>query len=231
MGETERPGRAFTLIEMLVAVACVAVLIALLLPGLRSARNAARATQCRANLREWACAVSMYAQQSGGWLPRRGQGLQPVTMIDRPEDWFNALPPLLDQEPYAALAQSGRIVRPGGRGLWMCPRAEEATTINYLAYGMNMRLSTWQVAKPDRIDNVAPPALQVFLTDAPGAYCAVLPAAAPHSCVARHDASINIAFLDAHVSRFREEYVGCGVDDPRRYDVQWLVPNSPWSGP
>lgn len=46
------PRRAFTIVELLVVVAVIAILIAVLLPGLRSASGIARSTACTSNLRQ-----------------------------------------------------------------------------------------------------------------------------------------------------------------------------------
>ncbi|MBI4026435.1 MAG: prepilin-type N-terminal cleavage/methylation domain-containing protein [Verrucomicrobia bacterium] len=63
------PNRAFTLIELLVVIAILAILAALLSPGLRSAKDTSQRVKCVSNLRQVSLAISLYADDNDGWAP------------------------------------------------------------------------------------------------------------------------------------------------------------------
>jgi prepilin-type N-terminal cleavage/methylation domain-containing protein/prepilin-type processing-associated H-X9-DG protein len=62
-----RVPRAFTLVELLVAIGIVGLLVSFLLPTLNKARDSARTVKCLSNLRQLALANSMYVSQWNGW--------------------------------------------------------------------------------------------------------------------------------------------------------------------
>src|SRR5689334_10921637 len=56
----------FTLVELLVVIAVVALLVAMLLPALNKAREQSRLVACMSNLRQMGLAMTMYANENKG---------------------------------------------------------------------------------------------------------------------------------------------------------------------
>ena len=99
-----RPARkAFTLIELLVVIAIIAILIALLLPAVQQAREAARRTQCKNNLKQLGLALHNYHDSFAQRFPQGGYYAyaNPVTNNFDPRNftWLTMIMPYYDQAP------------------------------------------------------------------------------------------------------------------------------------
>src|SRR5690242_14988078 len=91
----------FTLIELLVVIAIIAILIALLLPAVQQAREAARRTQCKNNLKQLGLAMHNYLDVARQFP--MGYGAQftgtAATVQDGNWAWGSFLLPYIDQAP------------------------------------------------------------------------------------------------------------------------------------
>lgn len=96
------PGKraAFTLVELLVVIAIIGILVALLLPAIQAAREAARRTQCTNNLKQMALAMHGYSDSHGRMCMGNsffGPGGHPRYDADRSYGWPAFLLPYLEQ--------------------------------------------------------------------------------------------------------------------------------------
>jgi prepilin-type N-terminal cleavage/methylation domain-containing protein/prepilin-type processing-associated H-X9-DG protein len=127
-----RPRHGFTLVELLVVIAIIGILVALLLPAIQAAREAARRAQCSNNLRQLALAMIQH-ESTHKHLPTAGWWGSWVGDPDRgydsrqPGGWIYNILPFIEQQQIHDL----------GAGLttnqkWPVFQQRDALTISYL---------------------------------------------------------------------------------------------------
>lgn len=119
VGSQSRRRRGFTLIELLVVIAIIGVLVSLLLPAVQQAREAARRTQCRNNLKQFGLALHNYHDANQTFPPGvvqvRNAGQNGIIGAGDPNDqipawgWGSFLLPYLDQGPLYNQLGPGQI--------------------------------------------------------------------------------------------------------------------------
>src|ERR1700722_12410529 len=136
----KKTGQAFTLIELLVVIAIIAILGALLLPGLAAAKKKAQTASSLSNLKQWGLAEQIYASDNDDQIPYDGTlggqyapDTSATTGQGSPNDpyaWFNELPGLVADQPLSNYYNSSLSIKAkypingttnAGSRIWYCP--------------------------------------------------------------------------------------------------------------
>ncbi|MFP4027765.1 MAG: prepilin-type N-terminal cleavage/methylation domain-containing protein [Candidatus Brocadiia bacterium] len=109
--------KAFTLIELLVVIAIIAILAAMLMPALERARESARRTVCRSNIRQFLLACYHYAGDSGDALPTG------ACYYGNPPQWYYGRY-CFNNQRRCYLARQYDL---GTVDLWLCPSGRDVS--------------------------------------------------------------------------------------------------------
>lgn len=194
--------RAFTLVELLVAIALIAILAALLLPALQRAKESSRNVQCLNNLRQWGLATQLYAAENTEYLPPDG--------TPNPSDnstnngWYIQLPQVMNLPRYHDMPWRTNAASEPAPSIWICPKNQRRSNGNNLFhYCLNENVNgTGAGNRPVRISFIRQPAATVWLFDSKN-----LPAVGTPNYVHTnlHSGGAQFAFLDGHAQRYRSE--------------------------
>lgn len=218
-----RFGRAFTLVELLVTIAIIAILASMLLPTLARSRASAWRVKCVNNLRQLSLVTQLYWDDNNGACFRYASSTNYGQLC-----WFGWLGPGPEgQRPFDA-SQGALYPYLRGRGVEICPSLNyhmsqfklKASGAAY-GYGYNLALSSGPSQPPVTITRAPRPADLMVLADAAQVNDFQAPASAsnpmleefyyvdnptnyagkyyyPHAHF-RHTRRANVAFCDGHV--------------------------------
>ena len=211
--ETIKLKKGFTLIELLVVVAIISVLIALLLPSLVVAREAAKTTLCLTNLRQAGLVFQYYSDAYNDAIPPMG--------------WWPGIPPNCDHSWMRTLYKAGLVKGGVGKnvnypepcavykdtypaGIWRCPSGPASPldwSEHQTHYGINGQLFAGNSTRPisegfRKRSSLSRPEIKVLLVDsvyAPGRSSHVVYVTDLDKDIDfRHRSKFNTLFCDGH---------------------------------
>jgi len=204
LGTLSPKGSGFTLVELLVVVAIVAILAALLLAGTRRFQESSNASKCVSNLRQLYTAANLWSADNDGWmLPTFPSGRNADNRIN--VSWATALFPYLS--PGVNLWSASDVgKRP--KGCLACPSSKflvpPVNTGGCSDYAKNAvvnvsQTSSYGLKKSGGMDNMSK---VIFLADSDGGRD-LSPFVTNGNIVNRHNGNANVLFYDGHAEALK----------------------------
>lgn len=174
------PGAAFTITELLVALAVLLVLLALLVPAISRTRDRAHAATCISNLRQLGTLVSLYVAENNGKmpysiLPAEGSGSwvwysfhRGTYGSDSPVDGENIGGPLPRMAGYHTGGSMTREAyeKPGANHIFNCPgNQRDANPFGYVGYVPNRHVMPHKTDEPMYAVRVGNPSQVILMAD------------------------------------------------------------------
>lgn len=135
-----RKTKAFTLVELLIVIAIVAVLFAILLPALNGAKESGRRASCMGNLKQAVSGAMMYANDYADWLPHSGDAYMPLSSVI---SWKALLLPYFGRATTAENCEGGVLKCPSQRNS-SCGNSTYGFNGFYGGYGWNFETLGWK---------------------------------------------------------------------------------------
>jgi len=159
-----RSQRGFTLIELLVVIAIIALLMAILMPGLSKAKKQAQATTCLSGLKQIGVAAMCYAQDYDSFIVRGSTGSTPI--------WFMQYLPYLGSKYNEGDYRSVKCYRcksfpTTGNGLYDVPNSRQTVcyVINDWTFSSRTDETGTSVGKPTKLSAFRRPGETIYLAD------------------------------------------------------------------
>jgi len=148
--------RAFTLVELLVVLAILSLLVTILLPSLRAAKETARAVCCKTQLRELCLAARYYADDHNGVLPT-------CANLRRPDEFVEDY--LVSHKLLACPSATLRFTSASQRRTYQRRGWYLTYGINHYGRGPRMSNIAWDTMSGRRMSDVANPNV-IYMVDA-----------------------------------------------------------------
>lgn len=200
--------RAFTLMELLVVMAIIAILAALFFSVMGHVKASARAITCRNNLRQWGIAVQLYTADHDDFLPPEGWANPPLvpTKSSHTNSWYVLLPQTIGLPSYYQMAWRSNSAASLGHSIWICPsnprRSNGTELFHYCLNGLID--GAGKTDYPTRLVSIPCLSKAVYLFDSknlPAVDTSVnKPGGFVHTNLHNHGAQF--VFLDGHVAWF-----------------------------